>query len=100
MPTEKRDLPIIKMQVEFATDNILGGYENSIADGNMRLQDLPPMAELVEEIYTAMKTQKFFPGSEIPGAMPEVLDCDKAVLLGLICNEVLSTSTFLDMVVF
>lgn len=40
-----------KTQIHFASNSIIGGYENAVSDGQLDKNDLPSLSELIDEIY-------------------------------------------------
>jgi len=46
----------VEKQVEFALDFVLAGYQNMVADGQMKKEDLPALSDIVDEVYDELIT--------------------------------------------
>lgn len=80
----RSSLSVVTEQVEYAVDFVLGGYENSIADGNMTREDVPNWDSLIDEIYSNITTMHYGLGYEAPQPRNEVIRADETLLRGLI----------------
>jgi hypothetical protein len=81
---------VIKKQVEFAVDSVLGGYQNEITDGQRKRYQLPTLIELVDETYCNVTTTGYALGCEGLKVCPEIKDCDSNLLKGIIAYEIMN----------